>query len=299
MTYSIHISLVGIIQKQIHGSDVRKTKDKRRCYKLVIQQTIPWKGKTLTATIHDPSGQEPIQRTFPLVIICHGFVGNRIGVDRLFVKTAKELTQDGYVVIRFDYSGCGESDGDYGKTKLNELIDQTKAVINFASKLPMVDSNRITLLGHSLGGATAILTAVRDSRVQNLILWASVGKPLKDLSIIIGKERMDQLKRVSFIDYQGYHLHHEFFQGLGEFSPLEEAGSIQGDVLLIHGSQDKDIPYNYSHQYNDTLAARTKSSSVCKIIEGANHTFSNSTHFNELITTTRRWLTEQDGRKIS
>jgi alpha-beta hydrolase superfamily lysophospholipase len=273
------------------------TKYKRRCCKLANQLTIPWKGKTLTATIHNPFGQKSIQKTFPLVIICHGFVGNRIGVDRLFVKTAKELTQDGYVVIRFDYSGCGESEGEYGKTGLDDLIEQTKTVIDYGSELPMINPDEITLLGHSLGGATAILTAARDSRVRKLILWAPVGQPLRDLSTIIGKETMDELDRSPYIDYQGYHLYNQFFHCLSRFSPIEEANSILGDVLLIHGSKDKDIPFSYSHQYDETFSKREHGSSVCKIIEGANHTFSNSTHFNELITTTRRWLTVQDGRK--
>lgn len=69
----------------------------------------------LTATIHYPVvkdiKEEKSQQRVPLAVICHGFVGSRIGVDRLFVKTARELAEDGYLVLRFDYIGCGESSG--------------------------------------------------------------------------------------------------------------------------------------------------------------------------------------------
>lgn len=67
----------------------------------------------LTATIHYPVvkdiKEETRQQRVPLAVICHGFVGSRIGVDRLFVKTARELAEDGYLVLRFDYIGCGRA----------------------------------------------------------------------------------------------------------------------------------------------------------------------------------------------
>lgn len=67
----------------------------------------------LTATIHYPVVKDikegNHQQRVPLAVICHGFVGSRIGVDRLFVKTARELAEDGYLVLRFDYIGCGRA----------------------------------------------------------------------------------------------------------------------------------------------------------------------------------------------
>lgn len=79
-------------------------------------------GEELTASIHYPSGGKGgtgrCKDRVPLAVICHGFVGNRIGVDRIFVKAARELAADGYMVIRFDYAGCGESSGNYGSENM-------------------------------------------------------------------------------------------------------------------------------------------------------------------------------------
>ena len=56
------------------------------------------------------------------IIICHGFIGSKVGVDRLFVKAAEEFTMDGAIVLRFDFAGCGESSGNYGETGLDAFI---------------------------------------------------------------------------------------------------------------------------------------------------------------------------------
>ena len=57
----------------------------------------------------------------PVVIICHGFIGSKVGQHRIFVKTARELCRAGFAVLRFDYSGCGESTGEYRDTRLSSL----------------------------------------------------------------------------------------------------------------------------------------------------------------------------------
>lgn len=260
---------------------------------LNIQVNIPWQGQFLAGTVHYPSEFDTNNEQYPLIIICHGFVGSRVGVDRLFVKTSHELIQEQCVVLRFDYSGCGESEGEYGKTGLDALIDQTKAAIDFGLRLQKIDQNQLILLGHSLGGATAVLTATRDNRVKKLILWSSVGQPFKDIANIIGESEIAKLKESEFIDYLGYSLYKEFFFSLNKYTPLKEVKGFQGDVLLIHGSSDEDISVNYCVQYFEALDKNRVGTCQKKIIRDANHTFSSVSHFNELISTTRQWLSFQ------
>lgn len=251
---------------------------------------IPWEKGILKGTVDYPYENESSKETFPLVIICHGFIGNRIGVDRLFVKTAKELALHGYAVLRFDYSGCGESDGEYGKTGLDQLIGQTGTVIDYGAKLPSVDPERIILLGHSLGGATASLTAAVDKRIKKLILWAAVGEPFKDLTRIIGEEKMNELAESPAIDYHGFLLFRKFFQSLSAYFPLKQAKSFRGDTLVVHGTDDQDIPVTYCQKYHDSFLKRRKGSCSMKIIKNANHTFSNGEHYQQLIYATKKWL---------
>lgn len=254
------------------------------------QLTIPWKNKELTGTLHYPNEQHSSLNEYPLIIICHGFVGSRIGVDRLFVKAAMELTKDPCIVLRFDYSGCGESEGIYGQTGLDDFIDQTRSVIDFGEKLAKVDKNQIYLLGHSLGGAAAVLTAVRDQRVRNLILWSAVAKPFKDIINIVGVHNIPLIKKSIPVDYLGYSFEKKYFESLTMYNPLTELHAFTGDVLILHGSGDDEIPVEYSELYHQAFLQRTVGSSVRKNIPNANHTFSSSAHFDELISSTRNWL---------
>jgi len=259
---------------------------------------IDWKQQKLAAAIEFPENMQT-DRKYPLLIICHGFVGSKVGVDRLFVKTAESLVKNGMIVLRFDYCGCGESSGEYGKTGLQDLIEQTRTVIDYSFDLKNVDRNHITLLGHSLGGATAALTAANESRINRLILWSAVAHPYKDISRIVGDERVKLLQQnITSIDYLGYGLTGRFFDSLSKYEPLKAAPDFSGDVLLIHGTSDEDIPVSYVRDYEKVFLKRNSGTCTIHEIQNANHTYSNSDHFSQLIRHTRSWLSSRQTLKV-
>lgn len=103
----------------------------------------------LAATFHEPD--EGVNKellmcdgSWPIIIICHGFIGSRVGVNRLFVKAARHLSALGFMVLRFDYGGCGESTGDYGMSGMDELITQTRSILDYVTSIDGVDPNRIS-----------------------------------------------------------------------------------------------------------------------------------------------------------
>ncbi|MCM3128171.1 alpha/beta hydrolase [Paenibacillus provencensis] len=251
----------------------------------------------IAATIHYPvvseisEGKKPAR--VPLIIICHGFVGNRIGVDRLFVKTARELAEDGNLVLRFDYIGCGESTGEYGAEGLQSMINQTKSVLDYAIDCCDVDPQQVTLLGHSLGGATALHTAVRDKRVTKLVLWSAVGYPFNDIIKITGRDKYDTSVKEGAADYLGYRFTPTYFESLADFQPFQEALKFSGDVLVIHGTSDDTIPVDYAFLYQKVFWMRSEGRCDKDIIFQGDHTFSSGPEREQLIKRTRAWLTEQ------
>ncbi|MGB8955617.1 MAG: alpha/beta fold hydrolase [Tumebacillaceae bacterium] len=226
----------------------------------------------------------------PVIVICHGFVGSRIGVQRLFVKAARELAAHGYAVLCFDYGGCGESPGDYGNSSMEEWIAQTKAVLDAVEAMGGVDPHRITLLGHSLGGAVAALTAGIDPRVRRLVLWSAVGRPFHEIVQIVGKRVYEQIVAEGEAEYFGFTLTARFFESLSRQHPLQAVQGFQGEALVVHGSEDEEVPIENCFLYQHSLWLRPNGQGDKQVIIGGNHTFSNSKSAEQVYRVTRDWL---------
>lgn len=253
---------------------------------------------SLAASIHYPSyiDQNPDGKV-PLVIICHGFVGNRIGTDRLFVQAAREFAARGSIVIRFDYAGCGESGGVYGEHGLDSMIDQTRTALDYGLSLDCVDPLRVTLVGHSLGGAAALLTASKDRRVKSLVLWSAVGHPFHDIVRIVGREVYDRAISKGRADYRGYTLTPAFFESLQKHQPFQQASKFHGDVFLAHGTSDDIIPADYTFLLEKAFWLRGEGRCDKNILFQADHTYSNGEHKAELFKSTADWLNAYEERQ--
>jgi uncharacterized protein len=250
----------------------------------------------LVASLHVPENRSGSGKV-PLVIICHGFVGSRIGVNRLFVKAARNFASQGFAVLRFDFEGCGESPGEYGSYSLERFIQQTVNVIDFGASLEFVDTKQIILLGHSLGGAVAVHTAVRDKRIKKLVMWAAVGHPFHDIVNIVGYDEYQRSLTVPFIDHEGFALTKDFFEPLQDFSPYKESELFAGDVFLAHGTGDKVIPVDYCSLYYHAFKRGAALSCQKEIIPNADHTFSSVKESNRLFQSTLHWLLDHTNRE--
>jgi pimeloyl-ACP methyl ester carboxylesterase len=244
----------------------------------------------LAATLHYPVKAGELTSKCPAIVISHGFVGNRIGVDRLFVKAARALAEAGYYVLRFDFAGSGESTGDYGALGLDSMIDQTRTAIDYLYDMDCVDPSRITLVGHSLGGATALLTAVKDRRVKSLVLWSPVAYPFNDIVRIVGRKAYDEVIETGSTDHLGYSLQPAFFESLAQHQPFQAAPRFSGDVLLLHGTSDDVIPADYSFLLQKVFWTRSEGQCDKEILFQADHTYSTRNHQEEAIRHTVDWL---------
>lgn len=261
--------------------------------------TIRHEDLNLTATIHYPITKdgECTEKKMPLVVICHGFIGSRVGVDRLFLLAGRELANRGYLVIRFDYAGCGESEGIYGEHGLDSMIAQTRAVLDYGLSLDCVDPLRVTLLGHSLGGAVALLTGARDRRVKSLALWSPALHPFNDILRIVGRRVYDEAITSGHSDFQGYRLKPKFFESLQQHQPFQEASKFHGDVFIAHGTSDETIPADYSFLLEKTFWLRGEGRCDKNIIFQADHTFTKGIHKEDLYQSTLAWLGSHEKRQ--
>jgi len=194
------------------------------------------------------------------------------------------------MVLRFDYGGCGESSGEYGELGLDAMIEQTRTVLDYGLDIENVDPTRVTLIGHSLGGAVAVLTAARDKRVKTLVLWSAVAYPFNDIVKIVGRDKYDESVKTGQTDYLGYTFKPEYFDSLSRHQPFQQAVKFGGDVLLVHGTSDDVIPADYSFLYQKLLWMRQEGQCDKEIIFQADHTYSSGPHQQRLIKITKQWL---------
>jgi alpha-beta hydrolase superfamily lysophospholipase len=123
-------------------------------------------GLNLSGIVHTPPDLRAGERR-AVFLVLHGFGGNKEGHGQIVI--AEQLAKWGYVTMRFDYRGCGESEGERGRILcLDQVADTSNAVTYMASR-PEVDPKRIALVGSSFGAAVAVYTGGADTRVAAVI----------------------------------------------------------------------------------------------------------------------------------
>jgi hypothetical protein len=123
-------------------------------------------GLTLTGVLHVPDGIKPGEAR-PAIAVLHGFGGNKNG--GIPVVAANLFEQLGYVTLRFDMRGCGNSQGERGKVICLEQVEDTKSAVTFLASRPEVRADNIAVMGFSFGAAVAVYTAGVDPRVAACI----------------------------------------------------------------------------------------------------------------------------------
>jgi dipeptidyl aminopeptidase/acylaminoacyl peptidase len=118
-------------------------------------------GLKLAGVLHVPDGDAARPR--PAFLVLHGFGSNKDSGGT--VATARLYASLGYVALRFDMRGCGESEGPRGRVICLEQVEDTKSALAFLAGRPGVDPQRIAVSGQSFGAAVAIYTAGVDPRV--------------------------------------------------------------------------------------------------------------------------------------
>ncbi len=243
------------------------------------------RGQRIAAMMHIPDGPGP----HPTVLMMHGFTGHRVESHFLFVKTARALMRAGFLALRFDFRGSGESEGRFQDVTIPEEVSDGIAVLDWLSQHESVDSQRMALLGLSMGGCVASLISGQDKRVKALVLWSAVADPL---GLFTAMEKSTPLppplgvQPDGTVDLGGYLLGQEFIRTLPTARPLDALRHYSGPALIIHGTKDPTVPPAHAEMYKNVLGDRAE----LVWIEGADHTFNAIQWDTQVITTTVDWL---------
>ena len=135
--------------------------------------TFPSAGLKLSGVVHVPDDVRPGERR-PAFMVLHGFGSNKSSSNTM--EPTKVLSSLGYVVLRFDMRGCGESEGERGNLICLEQVEDTSSALTFLAKHPAVDPDRIAVIGSSFGAAVAVYTGGVDPARRRRDLVRRLGR---------------------------------------------------------------------------------------------------------------------------
>lgn len=214
--------------------------------------TLDNRGEKIFGIIHRPLHSQRV----PAVVICPGFAGNKCGKFRMFVTLGKELAKRGIAVFRFDYRGSGDSEGEFKDITLEGKTSDTETCLEFLANDPQIDSSRLGILGRSLGGVIAVLTARRMPIIKSLVLWAPVFKsdPWRELWESLKSNRQLDLSKQEILNHLPANIPNLEF--LSQFFKLDLERELTGlkhiPLLHLHGEQDRVVRFEHAKEYEKT-----------------------------------------------
>lgn len=123
-------------------------------------------GLTLAGVLRWPTGFKAGERR-PALVVLHGFGSNK-GAENVLGPCA-EIEAMGYITLRFDMPGCGDSEGPRGHLICMEQVQATLDAVTFMMGEPSVQTDAIGLIGSSFGAAVAVYAGAVDARVAGVI----------------------------------------------------------------------------------------------------------------------------------
>jgi pimeloyl-ACP methyl ester carboxylesterase len=280
---------------------------------------------SLVGVMTDPPETEA-GRNLPAVLLLNAGIVHRVGPNRLYVKIARMLAAMGFVALRFDFSGIGDSGVPGNALPFAErAIQETQEAMSHVSTLRGI--KRFVLMGICSGATVSFRTACRDPRVAGVVLINARGH-LHDandrsdayirnhtlarhymrlalfssfraknwMKAITGKvDYLDVIKRLTAGSRIG-----SLFAHKGKVTG--EAGRVAGDLrslserkvrlLNIYSEGDEGLDYLHVILGDKLTEWRASGSLRLEMIEGANHTFTLIWSQEHLLKVLRGWMQE-------
>lgn len=220
-----------------------------------------------------------------VVIVSHGFAGNK---DKYIIKEiCDNLKMSDINSFRFDFSGHGESEGDYIKSNTTKEISDLRSIVDYFDNKGFI----VGLVGCSRGGMASLIETAHDKRIKFVISIAGMAYTSGFIKRIFPAQREKVLKGETFYwDEEKfgkrYPITPEKVRNLENYSPLAEVKKISCPILFIHGIRDKTIPVEGSKD----LFKEANEPKQIKIFENADHVFTNPADLKEMIEFTTNFI---------
>ena len=267
------------------------------------QVRIAANGFTLVGTVSKPGAAPPaVAARWPAVILVSG-AGlldrdeMNVGIP-IFAQIANALADAGFVVVRYDKRGVGQSGGRGESANIGDYADDVRSVLKFLEKRRDVDMKRVGLVGYGEGGFVCLVAATDDrKKVAAVALLATPGSTgaeltleqqqhvlsMMDLSDGERIQRMDLQRRIqtAVVSGNGWETippafrrqaDTGWFRSFLAFDPLKLVQKLEQPVLVVQGDRDRQVTARHSQLLINAAASRKKDQgSKLVTAESVNH----------------------------
>ena len=239
--------------------EVEKIKESRYEKSVVTYESDGYKIRALLGI---PKGQIP-GGGWPVIIFNHGYIPPaEYRTNEKYVSYFDRLVLAGYAVVKSDYRGHGESEGEaeggYGSDAYSRDIRNLVATIRSDSR---INPERVGMWGHSMGGHITLRNMVVDPNIKAGVIWAGVVASYPDL--LNNWRRTNNSSPLPSASYPGRRWRSilqeqygtpeqnpEFWNSISATNYLDQ---ISGPVQLHHGTADTSVPVMFSRTLDQKL----------------------------------------------
>ena len=262
--------------------------------------TILGNGFSLAGTLTSPPGVGRLRHPTIVLLAGSGPVDRDETVAGIPIlsQLAGALAERGFLVLRYDKRGVGQSGGRSETVTQRDYADDLVGVVKWLAKRDDVDSRRIAVAGHSEGGDIAMLAAPREKKISALVLIATNGTTGAELILEQQLHELDRLKltdaektekielqkqiQAAVVSGKGWESIPEdvrkqadtpWFRSMLLFDPAAIMPRIKQPILIIQGDLDTQVRPHHADQLGELARARKKGAGPVEVVHlpGVNH----------------------------
>lgn len=226
-----------------------------------------------------PEGNKKV----PAVILVHGFAKTKS--ERKFVELARKLAENKIASLRFDFSGCGDSEGRFEEMRISKQVEELKTAFQRLTKEKRVNKERIGIFAHSLGTVVACLFQQKYRKIKCFVLAALALDQKRLIRKWYSPKEIKKWKKQRYLDTEKFRI------GLGYLREAMDYSSIFSEIkiptLVLHGGKDEDIPEKIAKENFSKIGAKEKK---MIIIGETDHHFESYLGRQKLIKNSLKWL---------
>jgi pimeloyl-ACP methyl ester carboxylesterase len=251
---------------------------------------IPAAGFNLGATLTRPRG-DSLPARLPAVVLLSGSNANDrdslVAGIPIMGQLAGALSEAGFLVVRYDKRGFGQSGGRAESATLSDYADDARTVVNWLARRRDIDPKRIAVVGHSEGAWVALLAASRENRIaavaalaapsatgaelvleQQAMALAAANAPPAERDEKIALQKTIQSAVLTGRGWETVppalrrQADTPWFQSLLAYNPATVVDDVRQPMLFVHGELDRQVPVAHLERLATLARTTSRSKSV-------------------------------------